>query len=561
MQKITQLFFLLLTTCHLSFAQSKISGIISNQQNEGIFYATVALFNQADSALVKGSATDEAGKFILDKIEDGTYYLEASMLGFATARINQLKFPDDHNKMLNLTLSEDATVLSTVEVTAKVPLLEQKADRLVVNVADNITSLNGSLLDVMKRVPGVLVIGDKLSMAGQRNVTILLNGKSTQYMNVQSLLKDLPGDNIQKVEVIHQPGAEFDAEGTGPIINIILKKNSLFGTNGSLNVGLAQGEDFKHKSTLALSHHQGSFNVSGSVGWKHNPYYDEMRITRLVGADVYKQVSIDPYTNRALNGGLSMDWDMTKRHRIGFSGRYFNWSSDNVITNTTEIDFADEEALDLRLITKNSQDDAWQLRTFNPYYRFEIDTTGHKIDFDVNWVSINTDGSNTLVSDELNFGVRFPSQQYLQTGETTIITSQLDYVYPLSKKVKLSVGAKFSEADLDNNLQAADENPEGIWINNLSQSNHFLFDEQIKATYAKVGFATSKWQGTVGLRYENSSSKGYSITLDSTLTRNISQLFPSASLSKTLTDEIGATLAYSYRIDRPNYSNLNPFVY
>ena len=153
--------------------QSKISGTINNHQNEGIYFATIALYQQSDSSLVKGTATDEEGFFIIDNIKDGTYFLETSMLGFATTKVKNLNFPADNGKEITLTLSEDATTLSTVEVTAKVPLLEQKADRLVVNVAENVTSLNGSLLDVMKKVPGMLVVGDKLKMAGQPNVCLL----------------------------------------------------------------------------------------------------------------------------------------------------------------------------------------------------------------------------------------------------------------------------------------------------------------------------------------------------------------------------------------------------
>lgn len=561
MKRSMQLLLACLLANQLSFAQSKISGTINNVQQEGIYFATVALFQQKDSSLVKGTTTDEEGKFAITNIKEGNYYLETSMLGFATLKVDNLSLPKDNNRKISLTLLEDATVLSTVEVTAKVPLLEQKADRLVVNVAENVTSLNGSLLDVMKKIPGMLVVGDKLKMAGQPNITILLNGKSTRYMDMQSLLKDLPGDNIQRVEVIHQPGAEFDAEGTGPIINIVLKKNSLFGTNGRVRIGVAKGEDVKYRTGLSISHYQGNLNVSGNIGWKDYPYYDEMRLTRLVGEDIYDQVSIDPYENQSFNANLGLDWDMTKRQRIGFSSRYFDWSSDNIITNTTAIDFVDEEAKDLQLVTKNTKEETWKMRTFNPYYRFEIDTMGQKIDFDINFVSITNGGGNTLTSKELNYGVRFPGQQYLQPGTTNIITTQLDYVYPFSEVIKLKVGAKYSEAQLDNDLQAFTENESEEWVNNSLQSNHFLFDETIKASYLKFGFNKGKWSGTAGLRYENSQSKGYSVTVDTTLTREITSFFPSASINRSITDELGATFAYSYRIDRPNYSSLNPFVY
>lgn len=550
-----------LATHVLSLAQNKISGQVQTPEQEGIYFATVALYLQSDSSLVAGTLTSESGQFEFKGVKEGIYFLKSSMLGYSPVQIEELTIPGDAEKPLTLTLRPEEVVLNTVDITARVPLLEQKADRLVVNVAENSTSLNGNLLEVMKKVPGVLVIGENLTMAGQRNVTILINGKSTQYMDVQSLLKDLPGDNIQRVEVIHQPGAEFDAEGTGAIINIILKKNSLFGTNGRVNVGIAKGEDWKYTSRLSLSHYAGNLNLQGSFGYKDYPYYDEMHLFRKVGDDIYDQVSINPYANQSYDGSLSADWDITSKHRLGFAGTYRDWSSDNVIRNTTDILFADPEMQDLRLLTTNQKDEGYTMATFNPYYRFDIDTSGQRLELDMNWVRIENEGGNTLSSIEVNQGAFFPGQRYLQPGTTDIFTSKLDYTHPFSDQVSLQIGGKYSDARLDNNLMASQEGEPGQWENNPLQSNHFIFDETIYAGYSKLNFNLGKWSGNLGLRYEDSYSEGYSVTLDSTLTRDITQFFPSASLSRELTKVLGASIAYSYRIDRPDYESLNPFVF
>jgi len=135
----------------------------------------------------------------------------------------------------------------------------------------------------------------------------------------------------------------------------------------------------------------------------------------------------------------------------------------------------------------------------------------------------------------------------------------VDYTKPLSKKVQLQFGGKFSRADLDNDLQSF-YFEDDRWKNNLFQSNHYLFDEDIAAVYSKISFSVGKWEGTAGLRYEDSRSKGFSITLDTTNTRDIKQLFPSASISRDLTDKLALSLAYSYRIERPQFHSLNPFV-
>lgn len=544
-----------------SISQSQLTGTITNSKGDGIYFATVALHRLADSTIVLGEATDSDGKFMLKNIPDGDYFLQVNMLGFLDQRIGDIHLPADHRKDFKLSLEEDAKTLSTVEVTAKAPLLEQRADRLIVNVENNLTSLNMNLLDVMKKVPGVLVVGDKLRMAGQSNVTILLNGKTTKYMDVDALLKDIPGDNIKRVEVIHQPGAEFEAEGTGAIINIITKKNNLYGTNGSLNAGIGKGENWRYRTRLNLSHYQGNLNINGGVGTGRNAWYEQLDLVRKVGDDTYTQTSRNTNPNDFLAANLALDWDLTERHRLGFSSRWNGNRRDYVIKNVTDVDFADASEGDLQLLTDNQRKGDWNMLAVNPYYSFEIDTNGQKLDFDVNYARIRNDMSNFLQPVEVNYGVLFPQQYYEQPGNTEIYTASLDYTYPLTKDIKLQAGGRYSTADLDNDLRSFLGDSSGVLQPNLLQSNHYIFTEDIWAGYGKLDWKVGKWSGTAGLRYEDSQSKGYSVTLDSTQERHIGKLFPSGSLSRSLGKKLGAAIAYSYRIDRPHYSDLNPFVF
>ncbi len=553
-------FFLFLFTFNFTTAQNSLSGTVLDNKNKTVYFATVALYNASDSTIARTASTDEKGMFIIDKIKDGDYYLEVNMLGYATTSKSGLSFPTDNKKNIELTLEEDAQVLSEVEVVAKVPLLEQKSDRLVVNVENNITSLNSSLMDVMKKVPGMIVVNDRLSLAGSSDMTILINGKTTKYMDVQSLLRDMPGDKIKKVEIIHQPGAEFEASGSGPIINIILKKNSLYGTNGSVYIGGAKGRYWMGNTGVNLSHYQGNVNINGGIGYNRNAYFEDIEITRRVGDDIYTQDNSSPSRPATFRTNLALDWNITDRHRVGFTSRYLNNKTDNFGTNVTDINFAADSINDLRLVTDNDAERSWNLVAFNPYYSFEIDTSGQKIDFDVYFAQFNRDGMSILTTEETNFGENFPNQRNEQPGKTKIMTSKLDYQLPFSNHLKLQLGGQYSYANLDNDQKSFFEK-DGDWVDNLDQSNHFIVTENIYAAYSKLNFSKDKWSGTLGLRYENSQTEGKSVTLDSTLTRSISQLFPSASLRRSITKELGATLAYSYRIGRPRYSSLNPFEY
>ena len=546
-------------------AQS-ISGKVKDDQKQNIFFANVALYKSADSTLVQVVTTEENGSFILKSIKEGNYYLTASMLGYKDQSILDINFKNESIDKFNFSLDSEATTLSTIEVTGKAPLLEQQADKLIVNVADNITNTSGSLLDVMKKVPGMIVVNDRLSLAGAGAPTIYLNGKSTQYMDVQSLLKDMPGDNIQKVEIIHQPGAEYEAAGSGPIINIITKKNALLGTNGSVSAAVGRGELWDYNTGLNISHYQGKFNILAGIGYSRNAWVENLGLVRRIEnkdpslAGIYTQDNREEARPNTIRGNLRLDYDLTDKHRIGIETKGYSNGNKYIGTNVTNIELASEEFADYRLDTENDIDKSWNYVAVNPYYIFEIDTSGQKLEFDVNIANYNFESLNTL-STINNFDSDIEMQRYNQPGTNNILATALDYSKPIGEKFTIKFGAKYSKASLDNDLQSSFLNDADQWEDDVNQSNHYLFDETIFAGYGKLNWKLSAWSGTLGLRYEKSQSVGESLTLDSIQTREISKVFPSLSLSKKWGKKLESTVAYSYRIDRPRYSSLNPFVY
>ncbi len=561
----TSNFTLLLLFFSSTLIGQSILGVVTDSKNDPIFFATVALYQVQDSSLVKAESTDENGRFLIDKIDQGQYYINASMLGYADGIYEGITMPDDKNTEITIQLGDDANLLETIEIKDKRPLLEQKADKLIVNVEGNITNTSGNLLDVMKKVPGMLVIRDRLSMVGSGSPTILLNGKTTQYMDVQSLLRDMPGDNISKVEIIHQPGAEYEAAGSGPIINIILKKNSLFGTNGSVSVGVGKGTLWDYNTGLNLSHYAGSFNITGGLGYSKNAWIEDMDITRRlsnIGNDIdgsYTQNNYEEATPDTYRGNIRMDWDVNQKHSLGLESKYYNNDNEYTGNNTTQVDLFRSEASDYMLTSVNEHDRSWTYFSVNPYYKFEIDTSGQKLELDFNYAKYDVNADNVLTT--TNPSAPTFVQSYDQPGKTNIYATALDYTLPVSDNIELKLGAKYSFADLDNDLVSLFKIGEGPFINDEKQSNHYLFEEEIKAGYSKVNWNSGPWSGTAGLRYEDSEALGNSLTLGDTLTYNIKKLFPSASLAREIVGPLKATLSYSKRINRPRYSNLNPFVY
>ena len=538
-------------------SQSSINGLISDG-NGPLGFVNVVLHSLPDSNTIAVVASEPDGTYMIQVESNGTYYLEALMLSYQDLKSEAFNLLDEE-VTLNMNMIEETNLLNTVEITARVPLMEQKADRLVVNVAKSLTSVNGSLLDVMKKVPGMIVVNGKLNMAGNSSVTILINGRSTQYLDMESLLREMPSDNIEKIEVITQPGAEFEAAGTGPIVNIVLKNNRLYGVNGNVYVGGGKGETWKHSTGLNLSYRQGLLNIHGSAGYSNNKNNERFLLDRVIGESNYNQLNTTPFDPKTIRLNIGADYYITKNQEIGLNVKRTQSNGDRIQTNLSNILSPIDE--DVRnFTTTNNIDRSWEFLSADAYYTIKLDSNGQKLELDANISQFDTDKTNLISSVEMNGRSNdFLDTRYEQPGLTRFWVGKLDYTLPINKVFELKTGFKYTDASIDNNFKS-EYFKEGAWNLNTGESNHYLFDETIGAAYTKLNISLDDWQMTAGLRYEDSKSKGYSITLDSTINRDIEKFFPSASISRKVAGPISAALSYSYRINRPNYTTLNPFV-
>ena len=543
-----------------SWGQYSLTGTVKDANNQPMEFANILLYSLPDTNVVKGETTDIDGRFAFVELKEGDYFVKAMMLGFADYNSEKFTLNDENRSpKIACLITAEAQLLETVEVVAKVPLLEQRADRMVVNVAESLTAINGSLMDVLRKVPGVIVSNGKLRMAGSTNPTILINGRTTKYMDIDALMKEMPSDNIQKIEVIHQPGAEFDAAGTGPIINIILKQNKLFGTNGTVSLGVGRSSFLRYNGSFTINHRQGNLNLYGGAGYSHNAFGESLILNRDIRGDLYNQIADQPYKPHTQRANVGLDWYLSDKQTMGFSVNGLNSDNDRTWVNSTFIDYVDDVP-NSKITSDNILERNWSYLTSTAYYSLKMDTLGHKLDLNADYatfdrkslslVQTRNEGENVLNFDDIRTN---------QPGTTDIYSIRLDYVKPFSKNLTLSAGGKYSVAELDNNLITESFDNEG-WVLNTGLSNHFLFDEDIIAAYGKVNAKFGDWEFTGGLRFEESKSEGYSVTLDSTTNRTISRIFPSASFARPIGESLGIALAYSYRIDRPSYKDLNPYV-
>lgn len=265
-------------------AQSQITGIVFNEKETPISFANVLLLQAADTSLVKGAVTGNDGNFFIENVSTGSYLLEISMIGYQPYRtaIFEIKNAEFNKDFAKLTIQEDAAQLETVEVVAKKPLFEQKIDRMVVNVENSITSAGTTALEVLERSPGVMVNRQNncIALAGKDGVIVMMNGKINRMpINaVVQLLAGMPSSNIQKIELITTPPANFDAEGNAGFINIVLKQSGDLSLNGSytLSGGIGRGTIASAGINLALTIYSIPLNCDSIRIYRNITWYQKL---------------------------------------------------------------------------------------------------------------------------------------------------------------------------------------------------------------------------------------------------------------------------------------------
>ena len=556
MKLFTTSLFILIFTSVTTFSQHSISGKIVDDQNQPLPFANIVLYKVNSKENPKGATSNDKGEYLINNVASGKYRLEISMLGFETHKVNEFEL--NSNKILNITLKEETQTLNEVVVKSKRPVIKQTAEKLVVDLEKS-EMINTNLQDVMRKVPGVLVTNNGISIAGNRGVRILINGKTTDYMDIQTLLRDFPADNISKIEVVEQPGAEYEASGSGAIINIILKKNVKLGTHGSVNSWIGEDQGFEWGSGFSIASYKNKLNWQMSTGYSQPTWREDLFLVRTVGNETYDQTTREPYDPDNFRISGSLDYYINDKHSIGIGTRINNRISTRIANSQTIISDANTTNT---LFSENSFDRERNNYNINPYYEYKTDTDRLVIDF--NYINFVNDNTNTL-SDVAGSTVQFTDRRYIQDGKYTIKTYRADYTKTFSDNFKLSAGTRFADVKTDNDLESQIQNNSGSFNKVDDESSRFVIDETIFALYSKVNAKFGDWSFSGGLRYEDSNTDGTSTFIkNGSLTtevkkRPIKKVFPSASISRKLTEVLGASLSYSYRIQRPSYNSLNAF--
>ncbi len=547
--------------------QTKVTGLLVDGTGKPLDFATVALLKATDSTIVKGMLSNESGHYAFDNIKPGTYLIKATNVGYDKALSAPFKIDSLPNEYTipDLKLNQLSGTLKTVNITSTKPLIERKIDKTVMNVENSVLAAGNSAMEILQRAPGVTVDkDDNISLRGKQGVTVMINDKLTYLTPTQlaTLLRSTDGTTIQSIEIITNPSAKYDAAGNSGIINIKLKKNKQSGTNGSITLGAGYGTYGKDNETLILNHKEGDLNIFGSFSHNDNKRSGDIYLKRIVAdTTFFNQHTSMPQLSNNNSYRLGADYDITTKNTIGFlfSG-YFSGEQDNNFNNTnigksfTQIDSS--------LQTISTIHQTYNSVAFNVNDSYKIDTAGQQINADFDYSKFKNNSTSYY---NTNFYLPNGSSQHpndflgnITPSTINIITGKVDYTKPITKDVKLETGVKYSDVKTDNNLNQT------ISTSVAYESvNHFIYDEKIAAGYANLSKSYKKFSIQLGLRAEYTSSiaNGDSLNVSQIISRDYLDLFPSAFINQTINDKNSVSFSYSRRVDRPQYDNLNPFVY
>ena len=554
----TRVLYLFLLLPLLIIAQDfTIFGIIKDSKNNPVTYANVVILNQTDSTVVSGSISDENGVYTIDNLKEGNYKVKASFLGFKTY-LETISISGD--KELNINLIEENETLNEVEIIVKKPTLKRETDRLVFNIES--TSLTeGNIWDVLRSTPGVLMMNDQILVKNSPSIIYLINDKRVHFSSsdLEQLLSGTAANTVQSVEVITNPPAKYDAEGDA-VINIKMSKNLISGYNGSLYSNYSQG--VYPRVSVGTSHFLKSKKTSLFAGYSFNA----RKVNRMNEEEINfinNNVIIGKWdtdidrntTSKSHNANLNFDYFINDKNTFSISGNanitpYWKRKT-NSVTQAIDSSFTSQN---------NTEDDKFNM-ALNADYVYESEK-GSKLSFNAHHTNYDYDRFQdvaTVYRTDNNTFLRSNEFNTTSNQEVKIYSGQVDLELPIKENGALEIGFKASNIDSksDINQILTNSNTEVL---DLTNSGIFNYKEDNIAGYISLKKEWEKWDLSFGLRTEYTEGEG---VLESALsnTNNFDYLkwFPNFNLKRSFNENHSLGVSYNKRIERPTYSDLNPF--
>ncbi len=545
----------------VSSGQIAISGkVIDSSTNGALALVTVRL--QSAAMQEKIISTDSTGGYTFAGLKPGRYNLAFSFINFRE-RILTLNLQKD--TVVNLALSRSSRQLGAVNVNARKPVLEQKIDRLIFNVSNNINVIGLDALEVLSHTPQVKVDGNSISIIGKEGVSIMINDKPLQLGPEAraAYLKSIPAASVERIEVMTNPPAMYSAQGSSGIVNIILKKKKDPGYSGSANLNLSKGRSGGVSGGVNLNYNSGRFRYFGNINsakGSHIPTYDR---TVFYAGQTQQEATETKELSQFVNGEIGVDADLSSTSTLGASVNLFY--SYPYQTNTVRALFIDnkDKLPDSISEQHNREKVAYRSISSNIHYVKAFDTVNSKrLVVDADWATTSFDRPNTI--DNVLYGEdgnplpgRF-SSTISNSSQSTDLYSLNGVVYLPGQQHELSFGGRVNFIKNANDVLLDINSADAPHYNS---ANLFTFNENTQALF--VNYKTDlgkRWSFQSGLRGEYTQTKGHSYAMpDSMHTNSYFNLFPTVYLLYKLNSKNTLTLNYGRRINRPGFGSFNPY--
>ncbi len=552
----------------------QVAGVVKDQQGKGLDKSTVSLLRAKDSSVVKLVVTSDNGRFSVHATEPGTYLVSASYVGYAPAYSNIFELSGAGITLPDLSISKATGTLTDVTVKSQKPMIEVKADKTILNVEGTINAVGYDALELLRRSPGVMIDkDDNVSLAGKNGVQVFIDGKPSPLSGADlgNYLKSLQSAQIEAIEIITNPSAKYEAAGNAGIINIKLKKNKTIGTNGSVNAGLVQGVYPKYNGGLNLNYRNQHINIFGSYNYNNGKNLMKIKFVKDQLDSLFEQRNRMVFINNTHGFKTGLDYFVNNKSTIGVMVSGNLAKNDFNTAGPMDVFYKPTGALIYTLRAANTNEMNRDNVNTNLNYRYAV-TGGSDLNIDADYGFFKIRSNQNL-----------PSRYYRADGVTEF-KNNIDFMYNatdidlFSLKAdyeknylggRLAFGGKVGMVNTDNTLERYDVVTNGK-IMDTANSNVFTYKENINALY--INYNKQLQKGVMiqfGLRAENTHSTGNSMgykkqgngwgNYDSTIKRDYTDIFPSAALTFNKNPMNQWTIAYSRRIDRPAYQDLNPF--
>ncbi len=549
--------------------KATISGtVIDKTSGQPIEFVSVALLNKNDSITVRGVITDKKGKFSLENIQPGNYTVRYTYIGYNSTYAQKVTITSGQKDLNlgNIELSSEAKKLNEVVVTSAKTALNTSIDRKVYNVDQDIMSRSGAASDILKNIPSVEVdIDGQVSLRGSSNVMILINGKLSPLMGKTraEVLQSLPANTIERIEVITNPSARYRPDGTSGIINIVLKKNTKLGWNGTVT-GNAGNMD-RYNGTLSLNYNPGKINLFGSYSIKQDNRNRTNKINRTYFDSAGKASSYYNETGTSKQRPVSQvvnmgaDFNLNEYNSFGISGNYFSrkQTKHDVLNKFTY----DDQYIFTENYDRFRYDPEFEKQTnVTAFFEHKFKKEDHELRFEFN-NAVSNEAEDNHYWNVYNLPARpteLDNTLIKQSDNENQLT--IDYVLPINESSKLEAGydGSFNKKNLDFYGEYYDT-ARRKFIKDAVKTNLFLYKESIQAIYVTYEKRYKAFGYAAGIRAEQVNLKGNLVTIDSLIKNNYFKLYPTLHLSYEIDDDNELQLNYSRRINRPDPDELNPF--